>query len=856
MMNQAFKNLKSYNALKSNEIRQIIAFSDQFTTCSLDINKVKEKIHRPLCDVAESENNDDYKNFIAQKVIDIVQIVNKHHHTKACRKHLTKCRFHYPKFPSTKTILAVPVSKIYDYVDADDEGPEINEKDNKPGEFYDPYFDKIKTDLKDLNEEERTKKIDKYRQILTDVKEVLDNDELIAEIEAIEDLKESVETLCEVAEVSMEDYENALKISFGGGHSIVLQRHVRERFINNYNPEWIYCWNGNMDLQVCLDYHSVITYISNYYSKSDTVTIDHMKEAARQFGKESFKQKMSKIMNVYLTHRQMGHPEATYRLISSLHLKESNLGSKFAPTGFPINRSKYLQAVHEDNEYLSSGRQLITIEGKEGEFVEKPTLISKYERRPRFNPTDSENLTKTDLENLALKYMTYSQFIKEYDPISKLTGKKKKKPKKSVDNETESGDDDNISEKESSSDEDIESEMVDTECIELPCDIELEESDLDNDVSSSSEDCDSNKNGTNDVNTDGMRNHGDANDPKELFICNYEDCSKSFTRKWHLENHMMVDHFYCNICDEIIEDHFHCDICGEILDFSEDLRSARSNLYKHKKEHKIVLPKRKYAPGKSLTLPKFFKLEPSYPGEPKYMRLRSYPAAMRRHKIKQKNHEYFYSEILLYSPFYKEDCEIDGLKKFLDDEEECRQFYIKRSTDEGKSDIEIARSKIMPHLESVTEGRLRAEESKESHEDVGAQLDPAKEQETVDCEEEGIIEDPDHLILEPGELLGSEDIGSNTEKTYRRIELGNIDELSQRTRHLDEEQRYVVDLGIKYGKEIVKSVSGNGPVPEPPLLVVQGNLVELCNLELQRVPMFLTVLLLLLLLLLSFFKLN
>ena len=117
MMNQAFKNLKSYNALKSNEIRQIIAFSDQFTTCSLDINKVKEKIHRPLCDVAESENNDDYKNFIAQKVIDIVQIVNKHHHTKACRKHLTKCRFHYPKFPSTKTILAVPVSKIYDYVD-------------------------------------------------------------------------------------------------------------------------------------------------------------------------------------------------------------------------------------------------------------------------------------------------------------------------------------------------------------------------------------------------------------------------------------------------------------------------------------------------------------------------------------------------------------------------------------------------------------------------------------------------------------------------------------------------------------------------------------------------------------------
>jgi hypothetical protein len=215
-------------------------------------------------------------------------------------------------------------------------------------------------------------------------------------------------------------------------------------------------------------------------------------------------------------------------------------------------------------------------------------------------------------------------------------------------------------------------------------------------------------------------------------------------------------------------------------------------------------------------------LEPSYPGEPKYMRLRSYPAAMRRHKIKQQNHEYFYSEILLYSPFYEEDSELDGLKDYLDDEKECRNFYVKRSTEEGKSDIEITRRKIMPHLESVTEGRLRAEESKESHKDVGAQLDPAKEQENIDCAEEGISEDPEHLILEPGELLANEDIGSNTEKTYRRIELSHIDELSQRTRKLDQEQRRVVDIGIKYAKELVKSLSGNGKVPEPPLLIVQG----------------------------------
>ena len=139
--------------------------------------------------------------------------------------------------------------------------------------MYDPYFKKLRDDMKDLDEEGQKKKIEEYRLILSKVKAVLEDDETVAEIEKIDDLQESVEALCATAEVSLEDYENALKISFGGGHSVVLQRHVRERMINNYNPEWIYCWNGNMDLQICLDYHSVITYISNYYSKSDPVTI-------------------------------------------------------------------------------------------------------------------------------------------------------------------------------------------------------------------------------------------------------------------------------------------------------------------------------------------------------------------------------------------------------------------------------------------------------------------------------------------------------------------------------------------------------------------------------------------------------
>ena len=108
----------------------------------------------------------------------------------------------------------------------------------------------------------------------------------------------------------------------------------------------------------------------------------------------------------------MGHSEAIYRAIASLHLKESNLGTKFIPAGFPGNRSKYLQAVHEDNKSQHFGRELIEIDGKEGKFVEKPTQLSKYERRPKFAPDDIDNLTTKDLEAKSLQYMNYAQFVK------------------------------------------------------------------------------------------------------------------------------------------------------------------------------------------------------------------------------------------------------------------------------------------------------------------------------------------------------------------------------------------------------------------------------------------------------------
>ena len=110
-------------------------------------------------------------------------------------------------------------------------------------------------------------------------------------------------------------------------------------------------WDANLDLQICLDYFAVITYVTDYYSKDDTGTLQYLKEAAKQFGRESLREKLNIIKNTFLNNRQMGEAEAIYRLLPNLHLKESNLATKFVPTGFPENRSKFLLKLNEEKDF-------------------------------------------------------------------------------------------------------------------------------------------------------------------------------------------------------------------------------------------------------------------------------------------------------------------------------------------------------------------------------------------------------------------------------------------------------------------------------------------------------------------------
>ena len=194
----------------------------------------------------------------------------------------------------------------------------------------------------------------------------------------------------------LDEYIDALSVN-KCGYSIHYKRDVSEIMVNTYNPEWISAWNGNMDMQLCLDYFAVITYITDYYCKDDSGTMQKLQEALKESSSDNLKTQLQKMVSVFLTHRQMGESEAYFRIFPSMHMKESNIKCVFAQTGF--FPSRFLERVEDDE--IQHCEKVVEVQGRSGLYQEKPSLYDKYLRRDcRSQPY--------------LRTLCYSQFVKQY----------------------------------------------------------------------------------------------------------------------------------------------------------------------------------------------------------------------------------------------------------------------------------------------------------------------------------------------------------------------------------------------------------------------------------------------------------
>ena len=78
---EALKKIKHEKQISEEEKGSVSKFADLFISCSLK----------------------------DPRTVDIVRLVNMHHHTMTCKKYGCDCRFYFPRFPSRKTIIAEPV---------------------------------------------------------------------------------------------------------------------------------------------------------------------------------------------------------------------------------------------------------------------------------------------------------------------------------------------------------------------------------------------------------------------------------------------------------------------------------------------------------------------------------------------------------------------------------------------------------------------------------------------------------------------------------------------------------------------------------------------------------------------------
>ena len=294
----------------------------------------------------------------------IVEEVQKHKHTKSCRKYNGNCRYGFPKLPSPITLIAKPI------------------------EFTQP----------NLTDDEKKLKKERAEDVLRAAKELLDNPDFEETM--------TIEEFCEIIGTNLEEYVELLGIS-ERGKVLIMKRECNARYINNYNPEMIVAWNANMDLQTVIDPYAVVSYIASYMNKDETQTTPFLREPLHASAGKTAKEKLRTLKEAYLTHCQVGASEAVYKILPNLKLKNSNIACVFVTTGFPKNRSKFFTRVKDDkvdsddedeieeiNEEREKDEELekqkpesstkCTIEGREGKYKESITVIDRYVIRPTY----------------------------------------------------------------------------------------------------------------------------------------------------------------------------------------------------------------------------------------------------------------------------------------------------------------------------------------------------------------------------------------------------------------------------------------------------------------------------------------
>ena len=320
-----------------------------------------------------------------EKLDSIVRESQMHKHTAySCNKSGKGCRFSFPKPPSNKCMISRPVTEIY---------PNLDEAGQQS-----------------ILEEAKT--------MMTKVKTALDELEYGC-TDYDDNLEKFLQERCGIANIDY--YHELLQISVSG-KTVILKRKVSEVFVNNYNKVFLKHWNANTDIQICLDSFAVVTYITDYLTKSDRNVTEALMNALKSNKHEDKFGLLNYLKQIYFISKQTCVSEATYRLIPGLDLKGSTRACLFVNSGFPHERWIYLQKITDDkddeserdqiydSDKMKNSKNYINIDNNK--YIEPESKHKKYEMRPR---DENCNLFKNVEKGNIFENMCFAKFSVLYE---------------------------------------------------------------------------------------------------------------------------------------------------------------------------------------------------------------------------------------------------------------------------------------------------------------------------------------------------------------------------------------------------------------------------------------------------------
>ena len=270
----------------------------------------------------------------------LVKKLQGHAHSPYCRPHINaRCRFNFPRPPTTKTIIARNKNDSYD--------SGIDEK--------------------------------MRRHIMQLVHERIE-----------ENGGATLKEILESEQISQELYLDCLRSSSHRGTNIILEWDVTDTKTNNYNADCLKLWRANMDIQYVADPYACIMYVLSYVMKCENGMSEILKRTAKEFKDETVRKQMGKVLSTFANKREVSIHEAIHRVTSLWLFRKSrtvvhiNNAPKEERHRMPKNHNELIELEDDDEDvFKPSVHEQYAVRPDELEEMCLASFVAKYDLAPR-----------------------------------------------------------------------------------------------------------------------------------------------------------------------------------------------------------------------------------------------------------------------------------------------------------------------------------------------------------------------------------------------------------------------------------------------------------------------------------------